>query len=98
MTISKTIAKVIATEVAPASLCNSTSLGGTCTFLSAASTMAGRVTHRFRFEWRKFELRRVAFTAAWPHARPLTFAWWRFFLTTFTARIVYACSKRDWKV
>lgn len=60
--------------------------------------MARRFAHRFRLEWREFKLRRVTFAATWPHARPLTFAWWRFFLTTFAARIVHACSKRYGKV
>jgi len=60
--------------------------------------MARRLTHRFRLEWREFKLRRVTLAATWPHARPLAFTWWRFFLTTFAARIVHACSKRDRKV
>lgn len=68
-------------------------------FLSAARSMTVRtVAHRLGLQWREFKLRRIAFAATWPHARPLTFAFRWLFLATFTARIVYTCTKRNWKV
>lgn len=54
--------------------------------------------NRFRRDSREFKLRRGAFTATGPHARPLAFAGFWFVLATSAARIWYACSKRDWEV
>lgn len=100
--VARTIAIVIAAAITTsATLCNCASFGGTflAFLVSRATSLAiGTVTHRFGLERCEFKLRRIAFAAAGPHARPLTFACWRFFLTTFAARIVHACSKGDWKV
>ena len=56
------------------------------------------MTHRLGLERREFKLGWIAFAAAGPHARPLTFSLRWFFLTTFTARIVYTCTESDGEV
>ena len=56
------------------------------------------MTHWLGLERREFKLGWIAFTAAGPHARPLTFSLRWFFLTALAARIVYTCTESNGEV